>query len=454
MYSPQQLYQFITFAKQYLDQQDMEFRSGDLLLDPNNEEDVNKLIAIALAEHRGNDGESTNQYGDSGKSRGPWQINYTVWEDTLRKYDIFQGYDDIKEALDDPGLNAVAALIVAQAETGNEKTSGINNWETVLDTKINPTTNEIEIIQDDPFEIKSGTGELVQMASNYNTNITEQPTQVQDADGNITQITGELTPRSMREAEEESYPGNEMSVNNMSQMVKKASRGEAFMNRDSYVHFSGNRVREIQGSQINDIHKNLLANVNVADMSNQEIIDFYSTNIHPYIPYDASYAGMDMMGDGKNIVDMLQNMSANPRESYYVPGENAVISGKDINKRLNHVKSYMYQYFLNKSESEPLAQLDSVHEYILRTIQPYIKVTDDFKVSNNNQTEMTTPNTRFPSMPNNNNEVRRSGYKPMPSEKKAAPTFLNNLEKILRVKPSNAPKTVDERNTFFDRFGS
>jgi hypothetical protein len=238
----------------------------------------------------------------------------------------------------------------------------------------------------------------------------------------------------------------------MSQMVKKASRGEVFMNRDNYVHFSGNRVREVEGSQINDMHKNLLANVNVADMSNQEIIDFYSTNIHPYIPYDTSYAGMDMMGNGQNIVDMLQNMSANPRESYYVPGENAVISGKDINKRLNHVKSYMYQYFLNKSESDPLSQLNSVHEYILRTIQPYIKVSDDFKVTNN-QKEMTTPNTRFPSMPIAKNEVRRSGYNPMTSAQKAAPTFLNNLEKILRIKPSNAPRAMDERNAFFDRFG-
>tara|TARA_R100000353_G_scaffold173025_1_gene138916 strand:+ start:8526 stop:9866 length:1341 start_codon:yes stop_codon:yes gene_type:complete len=445
MYSPQQLYQFINFAKQYLDQQGMQYKSGELLLDPNKEEDVNKLIAIALAEHRGNDGESTNIAGDSDKSRGPWQINYTVWEDTLRKYDIFEGYDDITEALDDPGLNAVAALIVAQAETGDERTSGINNWETILDTKINPTTEEVEIVQDDPFQIKSGTGEFVQMASNYNRNLIEQPTQVQDADGNITQITGELTPNIMQEEQQKSYPGNPMSIKNMSSMVKRASKGEAFLNREEYAHYSGNRVRTISGENINNMHKNLLANINVADMSNQEIINFYSKNIHPYIPYNATYGGVNMLGNGQNIIDMLQNTSANPKENYYVPGENTVISGMDVNKRINNLKSYMYQYFLNKKETEPLAQIESVYEYILRTSQPYIKVTDDFKVNNNNSTTPPPPNTRFPRRPQNN----MTNQTPQ-----AAPTFLNNLEKILKVKPSNnqgvTPKNTD---AFFDMFG-
>lgn len=445
MYSPQQLYQFVTFAKQYLDQQGMQYKSGELLLDPNKEEDVNKLIAIALAEHRKLGGESSNVAGDSGKSRGPWQINYTVWEDTLREYDIFQGYDDITEALDDPGLNAIAALIVAQAETGDERTSGINNWETVLDTKINPTTEQVEVVEDDPFQIKAGTGELVQMASNYNTNLIEQPKQVQDAEGNVTQITGELTPQSINEKQQESYPGDPMSLSNMSSMVKRASKGEVFMNKDTYVHFSGNRVREIVGSEINDMHKNMLANVNVADMSNQEIVDFYSRNIHPYIPYSADYAGVDMMGNGKNIVDMLQNITASPKDNYYVPGENTVISGTDVNKRLRSTKSYMYQYFLNKSESEPLSQLQSVYEYILRTSQPYIKVSDDFKVNNNNASQLTTPNTKLPRKPQASMATEQS---------KAAPTFLNNLEKILRVKPSKNQNVREQnRNVFFDTFG-
>lgn len=445
MYSPQQLYQFVTFAKQYLDQQGMQFKSGELLLDPNNEEDVNKLIAIALAEHRKLGGEASNVYGDRGKSRGPWQINSTVWEDTLRQYDIFQGYDDIKEALDDPGLNAIAALIVAQAETGDKRTSGINNWETVLNTKINKSNGNVEIVEDDPYGIKSGTGEFVKMASNYNTNLIEQPKQVQDADGNVRQITGELTTSNIKAMEEASYPGEPMSLKSMTRMVKDAAQGQAFMNQDTYVHFSGNRVREVTGQQINDMHRNLLANLNVADMGNQEIIDFYSKYIHPYLPYNSTYAGVDMIGNGKNIVDMLQNTTASSKDNYYVPGENTVISGSDVNKRLNYLKSYMYDYFLNKSESEPLAQIQSVYEYILRTSQPFIKVTDDFKVIDNNNKNLNAPNSKLPRKPQTS----------MPTQQaQAAPTFLNNLEKILRVKPTNNQQVKEEsNNAFFDVFG-
>ena len=38
MYSPQQLYQFIQYAKNYLELQDVQFKSGDNFIDPNNEE--------------------------------------------------------------------------------------------------------------------------------------------------------------------------------------------------------------------------------------------------------------------------------------------------------------------------------------------------------------------------------------------------------------------------------
>ena len=55
MYSPQQLYQFIQYAKNYLELQDVQFKNGDNIIDPNNEEDVTKLISIALAEHRDGD---------------------------------------------------------------------------------------------------------------------------------------------------------------------------------------------------------------------------------------------------------------------------------------------------------------------------------------------------------------------------------------------------------------
>ena len=105
MYSPQQLYQFIQYAKNYLELQDVQFKSGDNFIDPNNEEDVTKLISIALAEHRDGDkpsGFAQNIPGDQGRSRGPWQIYGSTWESVLREYDVFNSYEDINDALDDP----------------------------------------------------------------------------------------------------------------------------------------------------------------------------------------------------------------------------------------------------------------------------------------------------------------------------------------------------------------
>ena len=57
----------------------------------------------------------------------------------------------------------------------------------------------------------------------------------------------------------------------------------------------------------------------------------------------------------------------------------------------------------------------------------------------------------FPSMFSGENEVRRSGYNPVASAQEAAPTFLNNLEKILRVKPQGSKvRRPQERNAVSD----
>jgi len=79
-----------------------------------------------------------------------------------------------------------------------------------------------------------------------------------------------------------------------------------------------------------------------------------------------------------------------------------------------------------------------VYEYIFRTAHPYIKVKDDVQVdvqNNTPNTEMSAPNERFERME-------------LPTQTtEAAPTFLNNMEKILRVKPQgNKKSTPQERN--------
>ena len=173
MYSPQQLYQFIQYAKNYLELQDVQFKSGDNFIDPNNEEDVTKLISIALAEHRDGDkpsGFAQNIPGDQGRSRGPWQIYGSTWESVLREYDVFNSFEDINDALDDPGLNAIAALLVAQYDVGERQ--GLDNW----------TTKDIASQQ-----------EFLDAAKEFDTQLIENPERIQNPDGTIEEIPAEPT---------------------------------------------------------------------------------------------------------------------------------------------------------------------------------------------------------------------------------------------------------------------
>ena len=432
MYTPQQLYQYIQYAMNYLETEDFEFKNGDTLLNPNNEEDMTRLISVALSEHRDGDkpsGFAQNIPGDQGRSRGPWQVYGTTWENELRKYDIFNDFDNINDALDDPGLNAIAAVIIGQYDEGDR--TGINNW----------TTNDI-----------SGQEEFLNAAKEYDTNFIENPERVQNPDGTIEEIPAEPTVQGFERTQApDILEEDAKSIATMRNDLKLASRGGLFKNQDTYVSFRGNQVRTIVGVDINNMHKNLLADVNITELSDGEIVDMYAKNVHPYLPYDAAYKGVSMEGSGQNIVDLLQNKKVNPKDSFYVPGENKVISGDDVNKRVSLVKSYMYEYFLNKKEQEPLSQLNSVYEYIFRTAHPYIKVKDDVQVSDNvtrtpatgfpvntGQLQNDKNNTRFPKMPGQNVGEGKA---------EAAPTFLNNMEKILRVKPQgNKKSTPQERN--------
>lgn len=434
MYSPQQLYQFIQYAKNYLELQDVEFKSSDVLLDPNKEEDVNKLIAIALAEHRDGDvpsGFAQNIPGDQGRSRGPWQIYGSTWENVLRQYSVFENVEDINDALDEPGMNAIAALIIAQYDVGERK--GIDNWSTVIN---------------DPFEIKANTGEFIEAAKQYDTNLIESPVQMQDAEGNITEIPAEPTLLSNRNPVATNVMEEDaMSIANMASDLKRAKVGGLFKNNEEVVTYSGNRVRRMSGQQINNQHKNLLADINIADLNNQQIIDLYSKNVHPYVSYNSNFRGVDMQGDGQNVVDILQNKKFNSKDNFYVPGENKVITGEQVNQRVNAVKSYMYQYFLNKKQEEPLEQLDSVYEYIFRTAFPYIKVEDDVA------DEVTGMPDRGIPVPEDNFVP---GPTPQPAAQEAAPGFLNNLEKILRVKPQGSKvrkseEPVNQARDFLNR---
>ena len=421
MYTPQQLFQFLQYAQQYLQQEDFEFKQGELFIDPNDASDMSQMIAIALAEHRDGDvpsGFATNNPGDEGRSRGPWQVYGSTWENVLREFDIFKGYEDINDALDDPGLNAIAGLIIANYDVGERK--GIDNWSTVIN---------------DPFQIKAKTGPFIETAKEYDAELIQNPEIVLNPDGTTEEISPEPTVEGYERTQNKDLLGQKpMSIANMATMLKLASKGELFNNKETIVSYQGNRIRKNVGENINNLHKNLLANVNIAELSNREIVDLYAKNVHPYLPFKAEFKGVSMIGDGQNIVDIIQNTQVKADDSFYVPGESKVISGDEVNRRVNLVKSYMYQYFVNKKQEEPLEQLDSVYEYIFRTAYPYIKVTDDVsgKVGEVKQQEPVSSPVQAQATP------------------QAAPTFLNNIEKILRVKPQGNKVQPGEKNAAGD----
>ena len=273
MYSPQQLYQFLQYAKQYLETEDFEFKNGDTLLNPNNEEDITRLISIALAEHRDGDkpsGFAQNVHGDQGRSRGPWQIYGSTWESELRKYDVFKSFDNINDALDDPGLNAIAALIVGQYDVGDR--TGINNW----------TTNEI-----------SGQQEFLDVAKQYDTQLIENPEQIQLADGTIQEIPADPTVEGFeRSKAPEILEVNEQTKKSLASIIEQARHGTYFKNEETYVKQNGNRIQQIEGSKINEMTKNMLIGVEPKDMSARELIDMYAKNINIYLPLEANYRGV------------------------------------------------------------------------------------------------------------------------------------------------------------------
>jgi len=423
MYNAQQLYQFLKYAAEYLEMQDVEFKSSDVFADPTKEEDLNRLIAIALAEHR--DGEdttsgfATNEHGDSGNSRGPWQIYGSTWEDELREYEIFNSYANINDALDDPGLNAIAAVIIAQYSEGERK--GIDNWSTVY-------------VDDFGEDIKQGKGVFVEAAKSYDTSFIESPEYIQDPEGEITAIPAEPTA----EAKESVFNEPPLSIPQMSSKLKAAKTGGLFSNPETYVKYEGNRIIKLDGETINNQHKSLLANVDIGDLSNAEIVDLYTKNIHAYLPYDAGYKGIDMQGEGLNIVDILQSKKFNSNDKIWSVKQNKIIDGDTANKQLSRVKGAAYQMYLNKKDYTNLDVLDAVYDYIFRTDQQYYQVSDDVDIPAPRNLEFES---QVPQMVSGQPQAAPTAQGSVASQ------WLNNLEKIMRIKPQGKPVQQQQEET-------
>lgn len=151
-YSAKDLYYVLIGAVHYLESTGMNLQSNEVNKNPRELEDMYSLIAIALAEHRAGNNETTGYAKNVKGARnsngtydhGLWQINmndsiYTYLtsqqgkDGTNANIPMFIGLskEQMINQMYDPFANAVAAIAISQLTVGPENTQGINNWSTV-----------------------------------------------------------------------------------------------------------------------------------------------------------------------------------------------------------------------------------------------------------------------------------------------------------------------------------
>tara|TARA_R100001082_G_scaffold67112_1_gene37968 strand:- start:861 stop:2201 length:1341 start_codon:yes stop_codon:yes gene_type:complete len=430
-YTPQQLAEFLQFAVNYLklNEEKIEFISDDLHLDPTKDKDIQKYIAIALAEHGDpqtatSTGISTNTPGDGGNSRGPWQIHIPTWESTLRTYEVFDKYDDIKEALDDPGLNALAAVIIAQQKTGDERTDGINNWQTVMNKS--KTEAGTEIIEDDPYGIKSGKGQLYEFTDKY------KPQIMTDTLGQEQQETQAIKDKV---DSIERFKEDTMNMSLIKGKLLAAQEGNLFNSSEAFFHMVGGRMAQTSGSAINNTIQNSLSNVDVRNLSNSMALDLYSSLVNPYVAVGPEYGGLTAEGDTTNIMDKLQTQMFEDDAKYYDTKTKKIYSGSEINKKDALIRNAHYRRLKNSTSSDDLGNLMLTYQYILRNKNPYVKVDDSISSEVANNKEEDNRKELMNEYPQTN--------KYMKPDDNAGANFLDNFEKVLRINPQNGNKKVN-----------
>lgn len=151
-YSPEQLYSYIVFANRYVektieslkgtgqDEWDHGWKPDSKhkdILNAKVDTDVDRLVAIALAEHNKDNlsqGFARNirsiEPNDNGTyDYGLWQINRNVWEEKLKRFfpELFDNGKTWEENIYNPYINAVAAVYIAGYKFG---LVGGNHWTT------------------------------------------------------------------------------------------------------------------------------------------------------------------------------------------------------------------------------------------------------------------------------------------------------------------------------------
>ena len=337
---------------------------------------------------------------------------------------MFDKYDDIKEALDDPGLNALAAVIIAQQKTGDERTDGINNWQTVMNKS--KTEAGTEIIEDDPYGIKSGKGQLYEFTDKY------KPQIMTDTLGQEQQETQAIKDKvdSIERFQEDT-----MNMSLIKGKLLAAQEGNLFNSSEAFFHMVGGRMAQTSGSAINNTIQNSLSNVDVRNLSNSMALDLYSSLVNPYVAVGPEYGGLTAEGDTTNIMDKLQTQMFEDDAKYYDTKTKKIYSGSEINKKDALIRNAHYRRLKNSTSSDDLGNLMLTYQYILRNKNPYVKVDDSISLEVANNKEEDNRKELMNEYPQTN--------KYMKPDDNAGANFLDNFEKVLRINPQNGNKKVN-----------
>jgi len=279
-----------------------------------------------------------------------------------------------------------------------------------------------EIIEDDPYGIKSGKGQVYEFTDKY------EPQIMTDTLGQEQQETQAIKDKvdSIERFQEDS-----MNMSLIKGKLLSAQEGNLFNPSETFVHMVGGRMAQTSGSAINNTIQNSLSNVDVSTLSNNMALDLYSSLVNPYVPLNAEYGGLSAEGDTTNIMDKLQTQMFEDDAKYYDTKTKKIYSGSEINKKDALVRNAHYTRLKNSTSSDDLGNLMLTYQYILRNKNPYVKVDDSIssEVANNKEED-------------NKEGVLASMGNAMP-DNNAGANFLDNFEKVLRINPQNGNKKVN-----------
>ena len=283
-----------------------------------------------------------------------------------------------------------------------------------------------EIIEDDPYGIKSGKGQLYEFTDKY------KPQIMTDTLGQEQQETQVIKDKV---DSIERFKEDTMNMSLIKGKLLAAQEGNLFNSSEAFFHMVGGRMAQTSGSAINNTIQNSLSNVDVRNLSNSMALDLYSSLVNPYVAVGPEYGGLTAEGDTTNIMDKLQTQMFEDDAKYYDTKTKKIYSGSEINKKDALIRNAHYRRLKNSTSNDDLGNLMLTYQYILRNKNPYVKVDDSISSEVANNKEEDNRKELMNEYPQTN--------KYMKPDDNAGANFLDNFEKVLRINPQNGNKKVN-----------